>query len=73
MLKFVFDGSHYFFAMATLRRIGHDHQAPFWPLLLLLLLVLLLGVSSGDAKQKQAATYTIHLGPPICLQILDPL
>ena len=30
-------------------------------------------VSSGDAKRKQAATCTIHLGPPIFLQILDPL
>ena len=56
--------------MAKIRRIGHDHQAPFWHLLVL---VLLLEVSSGDAKRKQAATCTIHLGPPIFLQILDPL
>ena len=52
------------FAMAKIRRIGHDHQAPFWHVL---------DVSSGDAKRKQAATCTIHLGPPIFLQILDPL
>ena len=62
--------SDVFFAMAKIRRMGHDHQAPFWHLVVLLLL---LEVSSGDAKRKQAATCTIHLGPPIFLQILDPL
>ena len=50
--------------MAKIRRIGHDHQAPFWHLHLILLLLLLVDVSSGDAKRKQAATCTIHLGPP---------
>ena len=57
------------FAMAKIRRIGHDHQAPFWHVVV----VLVVEVSSGDAKRKQAATCTIHLGPPIFLQILDPL
>jgi hypothetical protein len=56
------------FAMAQIRRIGHDHQVPFWHVL-----VLLVEESSGDAKQKQAATCKIHLGPPIFFQILDPL
>ena len=46
----------------------HDHQAPFWHLVLLLV-----EVSSGDVKRKYAATCTIHLGPSIFLQILDPL
>ena len=40
------------FAMAQIRRIGHDHQAPFWHLLVLVVFE----VSSGDAKRKQAAT-----------------
>ena len=53
------------FAMAKIRRIGHDHPAPFWHLLLLVLL----DVSNGDAKRKHAATCTIYLGPPIFLQI----
>ena len=66
---FVFNPLFVVFAMAKIRRIGHDHEAPFWHLLV----VLLLEVSSGDAKRKQAATCTIHLGPPIFLQILDPL
>ena len=48
--------------MAQIRRIGHDHQTPFWHVVVVLLL-LLVEVSSGDAKQKQAATCTIHLGP----------
>ena len=59
------------FAMAQIRRIGHDHQALFWHVLVLLVLVV--EVSSADAKRKQAATCTIHLGPPIFLQIPDPL
>ena len=57
-----------FFAMAKIRRIGHDHQASFWHVV-----VVVLDVSSGDTKRKQAATCTIHLGPPLFLQILDPL
>ena len=36
------------FAMAKIRRIGHDHQASFWHVLLLVILVL--DISSGDAK-----------------------
>ena len=32
-----------------------------------------IGISSGDTRQKQAATCPIYLGPPIFLQILDPL
>ena len=52
-----------FFAMAKIRRIGHDHQAPFF-----------LGWDfKRDTRRKQAATCTIHPGPPIFLQILDPL
>ena len=46
--------------MAKIRRIGHDHEAPFRHLVLVLVLVLLVEVSSGDAKRKQAATCTIH-------------
>ena len=57
--------------MAKIRRIGHDHQALFWHLVLVV--VVLLDVSSGDAERKQAAICTIHLGPPIFVQILDPL
>ena len=53
------------FAMAKIRRIGHDHEAPFWHVLV--------EVFSGDAKRKQTATCTIHFGPRIFLQILDPL
>ena len=48
--------------MAQIQRIGHDHQTPLWHLLLLVVFV---EVSSGDAKRKQAATWTVHLGPPI--------
>ena len=59
------------FAMTKIQRIGHDHQAPFWHLVLVLLL--LVDVSSGDAKRKQAATCSLHLEPPIFLQILDSL
>ena len=54
------------FAMAKIRRIGHDHQARFW-------LVVVVGTSSGDTRQKQANTWPIYLGPPIFLKILDPL
>ena len=54
-------------AMAKIRRIGHDHQAPFWHLLV----VLVVGISSGDTRQKHATTYTIYFGPPIFLQILN--
>ena len=61
----------FIFAMAQIRRIGNDHQTPFWHVLLVVVVVV--EVSSGDAKRKQAATCTIHLGPPIFLQILDPL
>ena len=55
-----------FFAMAQIRRIGHDHQAPFWHL------VVLVEVSSGDAKRKQAAKCTIHLRPPIFYRFRTP-
>ena len=55
------------FAMAMIQRIGHDHQASFWHVL-----VLVLDVTSSDANRKQAATCRIHLGHPIFLQILDP-
>ena len=41
------------FAMAKIRRIGHDHHAPFQDLVLVLVLFV---ISSGDARQKQAAT-----------------
>ena len=58
------------FAMAKIQRIGHDHRALFWHLVLLVLLV---DVSSGDAKQKQAATCTIHFGPPIFYRFRTPL
>ena len=66
----VFAPSGAVFAMAQIRRIGHNHQTPFWHLVGVLLL---LDISNGDAKQKQAALCTIHLGPQIFLQILNPL
>ena len=53
--------------------MSHDKQAPLWHLVVVVVLLLLLDVSSGDAKRKQAATRAINLGPPIFLQILDPL
>ena len=56
------------FAMVKIGRISHDHQAPFWHVVLRVV-----DVSSGEAKLKPAATCTIHLGPPIFLQIMDPL
>ena len=61
------------FAMAKIRRIGHDHQAPFQVLVLVVLVVLVLGISSGDTRRKQTTTWPIYLRPPIFLQILDPL
>ena len=57
-----------FFAMAKIRRIGHGHQAPFFLLLFLLFLDF-----NCETRRKQAATCTIHLGPPIFIQILDSL
>ena len=57
------------FAMAKIRRIGHDLQIPFFFLLLLLLLL----DFKRDTRRKQAPTCTIHPGPPIFLHILDPL
>ena len=44
----------FFFAMAKIRRIGHDHHAPFQDLVVLV--VVLVVISSGDARRKQAAT-----------------
>ena len=54
------------FVMAKIQRIGHDHQAPFLFLLLFL-------DFKHDTRRKEAATCTIHPGPPIFLHILDPL
>ena len=58
----------FFLAIAMIRRNGHDHQAPFW-----LVVVLVVGISSGVMRQKQATTWPIYLGPPIFLQILSLL
>ena len=58
------------FAMAKIRRIGHDHQAPFQVLVLVLVV---LGISSSDTRRKQTTTWPIYPRPPIFLQILDPL
>ena len=57
------------FAMAQIRRIGHDHQELFWHLVVV---VLLLGISSGDTRQKQATTWPIYLGPPIFFADSEP-
>ena len=46
------------FAIAKIRRIGHDHQAPFRVLIVL-------GISSGDTRRKQTTTWPIYLRPPI--------
>ena len=61
--------SLFFFAIAKIQRIGHDHQAPFW----LVVLYCNLGISSGNTRRKQATTWPIYLGPPIFLQILNLL
>ena len=44
------------FAMAKIRRIGHDHQAPFQVLVVVHLLI-----SSGDRRQKQTTTWPTYL------------
>ena len=62
------------FAMAKIQKIGHDHQAPFWLVVVcIVLLYCCIGISSGDTRQKQATTWPIYLGPPIFLQILNLL
>ena len=43
------------FAMAKIRRIGHDHHAPF-QVVVLVLVVLVVVISSGDTRRKQVAT-----------------
>ena len=56
--SFVFLPNYYtsFFARAQICRIGHDHQAPFWVVLLVVLL---------DTRQKQTITRQVYLRPPI--------
>ena len=53
---------HTLFAMAKIRRISHDHQAPFF-FFFFLLSVLLLGIKC-DPKQNQTAIWLVYLGPP---------
>ena len=47
--------------MAKIQRISHDHQTPFW----LVVVLVFVGISSGDTRRKQATTWPIYLGPPI--------
>ena len=61
------DDTIYVLAMAQNYRIGHDHWAPFWHLVLVVL-----GTSSSDTRKKQSTTWVIYLGPQIFLQFLNP-
>ena len=60
------------FAMAQICIIAHDHQAPFWFVVVVLLLLFLQGQTVTQGK-KQTTTWPIYLMPPIFLPILDPL
>ena len=59
----------FIFAMAQIHRIGHDHQAPFW----CVVLVLVLGYKAVTRGENKLPHGQYTLDPQYFLQILNLL